>query len=295
MRYRVLIGLWLICGGASAQNVGIGEPAPASKLAVAGNVVVGWDFPWWNPPLSNSLIVEGFMGVGTSSPAYALDIQVDRSGDGMLMKNANPDSAVQLVVVSTPSFPGKLCFAQGGKVRFCWLADQSFLILASTDTSGNPIDTIIAIRCSDGFIGIGTMPDTVRLTLPNAPDSSGMGIAKEWYVYSDGRFKNQIVDITPDEALAIFRHITPMRYTHCGENGVCRPRLGVLAQQVAPYLPGAVITTGKGMAVDYFELVPILFKVVQYNQARIELMEKELQALKQKAALQLTQKGKTAQ
>lgn len=50
-----------------AQNVGIGEPNPRSKLSVKGSLSVGENYTSFGAS-SNGLIVEGIVGLGTSDP-----------------------------------------------------------------------------------------------------------------------------------------------------------------------------------------------------------------------------------
>jgi len=59
----------LIFGAANlhGQNVGIGFSIPASKLTVNGNFAVGADFNAAAP--TNGAIIEGNVGIGTTSPA----------------------------------------------------------------------------------------------------------------------------------------------------------------------------------------------------------------------------------
>ncbi len=48
-----------------AQNVGIGEPNPGSKLSVKGGMSVGNTYSGMSAP-NGGLIIEGSMGLGTS-------------------------------------------------------------------------------------------------------------------------------------------------------------------------------------------------------------------------------------
>ncbi|MCS7189276.1 MAG: hypothetical protein RMJ66_05975, partial [Bacteroidia bacterium] len=59
-----------------AQNVGIGTPTPASRLAVHGNLSVGTAYSAIAAP-SNGAIIEGLTGIGTSAPAHQLHVVGD--------------------------------------------------------------------------------------------------------------------------------------------------------------------------------------------------------------------------
>src|ERR1700679_2137484 len=62
----VLLAL-VLTGRVFGQNVGIGEPNPGSKLSVKGGMSVGTTYSGQSAP-DGGLIIEGRMGVGTSSP-----------------------------------------------------------------------------------------------------------------------------------------------------------------------------------------------------------------------------------
>src|SRR3989344_1415535 len=66
-------------------NVGIGYSVPGGSLGVAGNLGVGFSYARFTPP-TNGLMVEGSLGVGTTSPSASLSVgstsqfQVNSSG-----------------------------------------------------------------------------------------------------------------------------------------------------------------------------------------------------------------------
>jgi hypothetical protein len=74
-------------------NFGIGTSAPASLLAVSGGASVGADYN--SPAPSNGLIVEGQLGVGTSSPTSGVNLDVVSQDAGTILRVAteNPTAA----------------------------------------------------------------------------------------------------------------------------------------------------------------------------------------------------------
>jgi len=108
------ISLLLIIGilsvSVSAQNVGIGTAAPASKLSISGAVSIGSAYTAISAP-ANGLTVEGFMGIGTSAPTYPFHLvyggsnqfaaYIDYSGPnsgagGLFVKTGNTTSGATL-------------------------------------------------------------------------------------------------------------------------------------------------------------------------------------------------------
>jgi hypothetical protein len=64
------------------QNVGIGFTNPQSKLTVNGNLTVGADYNTAAP--ANGALVEGFVGIGTTSPVAPLRVNI---GSGTVTLN----------------------------------------------------------------------------------------------------------------------------------------------------------------------------------------------------------------
>jgi hypothetical protein len=60
-----------------AQNVGIGQVTPVSKLDVSGNMTVGLGYSGTSTAPANGAIIEGNTGIGTATPAHRLHVVGD--------------------------------------------------------------------------------------------------------------------------------------------------------------------------------------------------------------------------
>ena len=71
----LILLLFLLAGfQLSAQNVGIGQSAPISKLDVNGGLTIGSTYSGNNSAPANGAIIQGNVGIGTASPGYRLHV-----------------------------------------------------------------------------------------------------------------------------------------------------------------------------------------------------------------------------
>ncbi|HPM02971.1 MAG TPA: tail fiber domain-containing protein [Candidatus Cloacimonadota bacterium] len=127
---------------------------------------------------------------------------------------------------------------------------------------------------------------------------------------SDSKFKTNISSLDPSESLSNLLKINPVKYnlkqfeikvTGCDTIKVSnyydeasqlftKAKFGVIAQELQVIFPDLVHSDGEGdLGVDYIGLVPVIIKVVQTQQKKIEefqetidLLTKEVNELKQK-------------
>lgn len=72
---RLIVMCTLITGYVQAQNVGIGQTAPVSRLDVNGGLTVGATYSGTNAAPANGAIIEGDVGIGTATPGARLDVE----------------------------------------------------------------------------------------------------------------------------------------------------------------------------------------------------------------------------
>jgi hypothetical protein len=117
----------LVSGSAFAQNVGIGQAAPKSKLDVNGNLQVGATYSGVtaNAAPANGAIIEGKVGIGTAATTVAQSLQIGNAATGTL-------ETVRIVDLATGG-DGDFGQASGAKVQTNSSAGKAVY----TDASGN--------------------------------------------------------------------------------------------------------------------------------------------------------------
>ncbi len=104
MKKRIILALLInLSIGAStvwAQNTGVGEPTPGSKLSVKGNTIVGSHYSTLQAP-ANGMLVEGQVGIGTTTPHPSAVLDLSSSTQGLLIPRMT--SAQRTDIVSPAS------------------------------------------------------------------------------------------------------------------------------------------------------------------------------------------------
>lgn len=89
----ILLATTLLCTAVFSQNVGIGEPNPASKFSVKGNLAIGNNYTDDVAPV-NGAIIEGNVGIGTVSTDASAALDVRSTNQGVLLPSVNLATAV---------------------------------------------------------------------------------------------------------------------------------------------------------------------------------------------------------
>lgn len=114
-----------------AQNVGVGEPNPSSKLSVKGNLSVGSTFSSETAP-ANGAIIEGTVGIGTANPNSMAILDLSGSNKGFILPRMT--SAERAAVVNPPD--GMLVFDMDLNQVYSFNHTQWFGMSTSTGVIG---------------------------------------------------------------------------------------------------------------------------------------------------------------
>ena len=191
--YATVSGLQLDPTG--SKKVSIGTLSPLSKLSLAGNLAIGATYAGNNAAPTNGLLVEGYVGIGTSS-ATTGQLNVRLGGSGTVGYFASDLWVASLDVESLDGLGGPTPVKTS-------LISASDLLRGSTGTVTNhPFDIITNNTAkltvlANGNVGIGTNnPASNQLHIQN---STG---GYQGYIYSSGGssggllIKNQAVELS---------------------------------------------------------------------------------------------------
>ncbi|HWO07158.1 MAG TPA: tail fiber domain-containing protein [Candidatus Paceibacterota bacterium] len=129
------------------------------------------------------------------------------------------------------------------------------------------------IYYNGGLVGINTASPAHRL------DVVGTVRAGAFLYSSDARLKDDVVAI--ERGLADVRALQPVSFRWKEGEKEGATDIGFIAQDVEAIVPAAVQTGADGIkAVDYSKLIPLLVRAVQEQQAQIDVLQNEVEALK---------------
>ena len=220
-----------------------GPPGPPGDGAVKGteNFLVKFKKPTVG---GNSQIYDDGtrVGIGTTEPAQKLEV------NGSIQIND-----------TTTSVAGVMMTQMGGETGYV-LHNQ-----ASTMTIGaGSVDRITIDK--DGNIGFGVNRPQHPLQLANGAYVSAGGV---WTNSSSRALKENIESLTLEEALSALSHLEPVEFNYLSD--VDEKHVGFIAEDV----PELVATTGRD-SLSPMDIVAVLTRVVQEQQARIESLEQRL-------------------
>ncbi len=134
-------------------RLGIGTNTPQGILHVTTGTV-------------NALVVDdsGNVGIGTTVPAYTLDVNTTKDWGGVRIVGTQN---VQLVFESPTGFTPQYTFVQGGITRFTNFvsSDGSYWAIGRFDDDGNYLNAPLTILRNTGNVGIGTTAPSQKLTV----------------------------------------------------------------------------------------------------------------------------------
>jgi trimeric autotransporter adhesin len=138
--------------------------------------------------------------------------------------------------------------------------------------------TLIYGEFTNVRVGIGTLAPTATLQLGVSGDGR-TGLATAWNVFSDARYKTNVVNIT--NALSLVSNINGYYYRYINDKTE-KQQVGVIAQELELILPQLVFTDEEGFkSVDYSKLTPVLIEAIKEQQAIIQTLEKRLEKIEE--------------
>jgi Chaperone of endosialidase len=243
-----------------AQNVGIGVSNPQSKLSVNGTTATGglaigdstYTSTAGTVAPTNGAIIQGSVGMGLSTPQVPLHVngQVYVAGSGV-----------------TGSFYNATANQDGVQIDPGWMAIQrnQFWCLYLSKPAGAADGSLEAFTVANSMVG--------------QIQTSGGSVS--YLTTSDERLKE---NIRPSgKGLNEVMKIQVRDYNFKSKPG--ESETGFIAQQLYTVLPDVVKRGGEDPAkepwsVDYGRVTPLLTKAMQEQQVEIEILKKQIKALK---------------
>ena len=199
--------------------------------------------------------------IATPASGYALD-----SGGIGRFESANLGSTGAVIVRDAPGNP------QAGYIQFVNNADTAQLgFILGLNASG--------LELGGGNVGIGTASPSYLLYVNGTAYASGAAGA-----LSDIRHKDNVKTLGAG-GLDVVERLRPVTFTwkRPMDDGMKGEQIGFVAQEVQKVLPSVVLTENnseKTLGIKYTELIPVLAKAIQEQQAEIEQLRAELAAVK---------------
>ena len=221
---------------------------------------------------------DGKVGVGTSTPAQDLEVVAPNNGL-LLFSNTIADSTtkasrmvlrhysnaqlpVYLFGAASTSTNNFVAFGGGSPLGNAATQLDLFTAPNTTTAVGSPRITIKG----NGNVGIGTQSPSYPLQMAGGAYSDG----GSWINGSSREYKDNIRDLTTEEALSAFHGLNPVAFTY--KAGTGEQHIGFIAED-APDL----VATKDRKGLSPMDIVAVLTKVVQEQQKAIEEQKKEYQ------------------
>ena len=282
-------------GGASllAQNVGVDQTNPASKLDVNGNLSVGSSYSGTFTAPVNGAIFEGKVGIGTSNPTGNLDVRGEDAQLSISIPNGNnwtfthyfdnENLYIQrrlgsggfggnLVVIDTI---GKMGLKLGGS--YPPLSDLHIKQSASTISRGIRLEQSSNTNFWTTYIDY----------LNDNYCFSYNGNLKSWIVDSDGYYSN-VSDIRLKKDIKSMSNILPKvlalnpsiyKYKSQSEDDET-VSIGFISQEVEALFPSIVSEQNGIKGLKYSEFSVMAIKAIQEQQQIIDAQQSEIESLK---------------
>lgn len=262
-------------------NISTGTTASTNRLTVNGGTSIGNSYISTAAP-SNGLIVQGAVGIGTSSPDSKLHINTSGNGSTFVIGTDVTIEAINTNISGFGASSGLNFIATHGLNSYAWG------ISTYAGSSGSDALRISGPNGTGGFI----MYINSASVRPAGNNTTSLGTSSNrWTAVhatngtiqtSDLRLKENIVDL--NYGITELLKFRPVSYSWRGEDN---RKLGLIAQEILLVTPEVVSTPEKDAdyyGVNYSEIVPILIKSIQEQQAQIEKLKSINSTLEKRVA-----------
>jgi prepilin-type processing-associated H-X9-DG protein len=240
---------------------------------------------YWSQNGSNIWFADGNVGIGVTSPTYPLDVagRIRCFGVDVIQGPGPTASTGQGQYVSPWVYEGSNIYYNLGGAGI-GTGISSVLNGVAWDVSG-PIrirngptymsSLAVNIPYGSTMTAAADIFGSLRarsLVVDSTGTFTGRVTARDFLSLSDQRFKQDIHDMS--DAPTIVQGLRGVRFNWIDTK---KPDIGLLAQEVQPWLPEAVEgTLEDGLRVAYDKLIPVLVESIKDLQKRVEWLEGKL-------------------
>ncbi len=238
-------------------TLGTGESDFINNLGLGSGGFAFMQTPNSGTPVTTLMFLNGAgnLGIGTTSPQSTVDLGASLSTIKLAVWD-NGGTGIYGIGVA----PNELTFGAGIAVN----ATPQMVLQAN------------------GYFGIGTTTPSYPLYVNGTAYAVGAAGA-----LSDIRHKDRVQTLSPG-ALGVVGRLRPVTFVWKDpkDDGMKGDQIGFIAQEVQGVLPSVVLTENnqeKTLGIKYDEIIPVLTKAIQEQQAEIATLQAEVVALKKAA------------
>ena len=228
------------------------------------------DTSWGNQYVIMSADTNGNVGIGTTGPAYKLDVV----------------GALRLQPSSQPTGANGVIYYDSSRNKFrCYQNNAWVDCIASGGLGGSGTTNYVAKFTGSTTLGNSQIFDNgtsvgIGKTNPSSSyklDVNGSVRATAFYYTSDIALKENIRPLENSLAKILQLQGVSFNWKESGE-----PFIGLIAQEVEKIFPEVVSGEEGQKTIDYGKLVPVLIEAIKEQQREIDKLKAEIEAIKSK-------------